>query len=60
MLFKEREAMKDYITMALTALIIVFVIYSIYWIGKVGSYKIFYESMVKQTVTQMVKSESLR
>lgn len=35
-------------------------IYGCYWIAKSASYTIFYESMVEQTVREMVKPEYLR
>lgn len=35
------------------------VVYGCYWIGKTVSYTIFYESMVEQTVREMVKPEFL-
>lgn len=39
---------------------VVFFIYSCYWVAKTVSYSIFYEDMVQQTITEMVKPESLR
>jgi hypothetical protein len=36
------------------------IIYWCYLIGKTLSYKIFYEEMVKKTIVQLVKPESLR
>lgn len=35
-------------------------IYGIYWVTKTGSYWLFYEDMVKQTVIEMVKPEALK
>jgi len=35
-------------------------IYGVYWIGKTLSYAIFYESMVRQTVLEMVKAGALK
>lgn len=35
-------------------------LYGCYWIAKTVSYTLFYESMVKQTVIEMVKQESLK
>jgi len=35
-------------------------IYGSYWLAKRGSYFLFYEDMVKQTISEMVKSEFLR
>ena len=34
--------------------------YGSYWIFKTVSYQLFYEKMVKQTITEMVKPETLR
>lgn len=42
------------------ALLAISVVYGCYWIGKSVSYAIFYESMVEQTVREMVKPEYLR
>ena len=52
--------MKSNILVTLTVLSICFVIYGFYWIGKHGSYVLFYEGMVQETVKEMVKSEYLR
>ena len=35
-------------------------LYGCYWVAKSMSYAIFYESMVEQTVREMVKPEYLR
>ena len=35
-------------------------IYGVYWIGKTISYKVFYEDMVRGTITEMVKPEALK
>ena len=46
-----------------TVIIIVIVCaitYGMYWIFKTVSYEIFYESMVKETVREMVKPEYLK
>ena len=36
-----------------------FIVYGCYWIVKNLSYTIFYEDMVKNTIVEMVKKESL-
>ena len=35
-------------------------IFGIYWVAKTVSYQIFYEDMVKQTISQMVKPEYIK
>lgn len=35
-------------------------IYGIYWLAKTVSYNLFYEDMVRQTITEMVKKDSLK
>jgi len=37
-----------------------FFIYGCYWLVKTGSYFFFYESMVQETITEMVKPEYLK
>jgi len=39
---------------------VIFILYGCYWVTKTISYSIFYEDMVKQTVVEMVKPESLK
>lgn len=41
-------------------LLAISVVYGCYWVAKSMSYAIFYESMVEQTVREMVKPEYLR
>lgn len=36
------------------------VIYGLYWVAKSASYVLFYESMVQQTVRELVKKEALK
>jgi len=36
------------------------ILYGSYWVAKTVSYSLFYEDMVKQTVIEMVRPESLR
>jgi hypothetical protein len=40
--------------------IICLIIYGFYWIVKTVTYTIFYEDMVKATITEMVKQVALR
>jgi len=40
--------------------ITVFMLYGCYWVIKTVSYKVFYSEMVRSTITEMVKPESLR
>ena len=35
-------------------------LYGAYWIAKTVSYNVFYEDMVQQTITEMVKPEYLK
>lgn len=35
-------------------------IYLMYWLGKSGSYFLFYEDMVQETIREMVKAGSLK
>lgn len=39
---------------------VLFFLYGCYWVAKAVSYTIFYEDMVKQTITEMVKQEALK
>ena len=41
-------------------LFICLTIYGCYWVVKTGSYFFFYEDMVQETITEMVKPESLK
>jgi hypothetical protein len=52
--------MKKIITPFLITAIILFCLYGMYWIFKTVSYVIFYESMVKNTIQEMVKEEYLK
>jgi len=36
------------------------IVYGFYWVIKTTSYKIFYESMVRSSIVEMVKPEALR
>jgi len=38
----------------------IFFIYGCYWVAKTVSYSVFYKNMVQQTITEMVKPESLK
>jgi len=49
------------IVFVIVAMILTFlIIYGGYWIIKKVSYSLFYEDMVKQTITEMVKPDSLK
>lgn len=37
-----------------------FVLYGSYWLAKHGSYALWYEDMVKETIREMVKPEYLK
>lgn len=50
-----------YLTKVIIAIILSFAVtYGIYWLFKTISYQIFYESMVKQTIIELVKPEYLK
>jgi len=51
--------MKNGLTFVVGAIISIAVIYGMYWVTKTVSYKVFYQSMVQDTVRQMVKPEYL-
>lgn len=42
------------------AIVLVVFIYVMYLVTKTGSYWLFYEDMVKETITELVKQESLK
>jgi hypothetical protein len=49
------------LTMVLTGILLwCLLIYGGYWICKHVSYAVFYEDMVKQTIVEMVKLDSLK
>lgn len=52
--------MKDIIVVIVSICAVILFIYGAYRIAKHGSYFFFYESMVRQTITEMVKEEALR
>lgn len=52
--------MKEILGGLLAIVVTVFFIWGTYWIVKTVSYNLFYESMVKQTVVEMVKKEALK
>jgi len=52
-------AMTNVVKWILAILIICVSIYGIYWLAKTGSYFFFYESMVQDTIREMVKPEYL-
>ena len=52
--------MKSTIMTVLGVILFCVVIYGMYWVFKTVSYSIFYESMVEQTIIEMVKPEYLK
>lgn len=49
------------ITSSIVGIVLTFaLIYFTYWVAKHGSYWLWYEDMVKQTITEMVKPEALK
>jgi len=44
----------------ITILIVLFLIWGIYWVFKTVSYELFYESMVENTIRELVKTGSLK
>lgn len=49
------------VSIAIIAIVVLFLfIYSCYWTAKTISYAIFYKSLVKQTVIEMVNIEALK
>ena len=52
--------MKNGIIYLLVTAFTLLLIYGTYWIAKTVSYSIFYESMVEDTIIEMVKQESLK
>lgn len=52
--------MKDWAQIIGGILLFGAVLYGSYWLAKTVSYTIFYESMVEQTVREMVKAASLK
>ncbi len=51
--------MKNIILGIVGVVAIVFTIWGMYWLVKTGSYFFFYESMVEDTIREMVKPEYL-
>lgn len=51
---------KGYVGLILVIVAVLVAIYGAYWIAKTVSYMIFYEDMVKATVREMVKKDSLK
>jgi hypothetical protein len=41
-------------------IVTILVLYCFYWVAKTVSYKIFYQDMVRATITEMVRPESLK
>lgn len=51
---------KQIIGGSIALMLFVVILWGCYFVVKTISYKLFYEDMVKQTITEMVKQESLR
>ncbi len=54
------KTIKDIAMVIGSILALCFIIYFSYWVVKTISYSVFYESMVEDTVREMVKPEYLR
>ena len=54
------KVLKEVVSLVLGITLALGIIYGCYWAAKTVSYSFFYEDMVQRTVTQMVKSESLK
>ena len=52
--------MKNIAFYAVTAVFIAVVLIGSYWLAKHGSYWLWYEDMVRETVREMVKAEALK
>ena len=52
--------MKEIAMWVVTAALIRAVLIGAYWLAKRGSYWLWYEDMVKETIQEMVKAEALR
>ena len=52
--------MKDIVIGIIGTITTLAVIYALYWIAKNGSYFFFYESMVQDTIRELVKSGALK
>ena len=52
--------MKNALVYLVGILLVIMVIYGGYWVVKKVSYSLFYESMVQETVRDMVKKEALK
>ncbi len=50
---------KNIIFATLGFIAVVLMIYSSYWVAKTVSYNLFYDDMVIETITEIVKSECL-
>jgi len=57
---KEKNGIKTVILTVAILVSMIFSIYGCYWIIKSVSYNVFYKDMVKATITEMVRPESLQ
>jgi len=51
---------KDFAMYAGGAILAVALVVGLYWLAKHGSYWLWYEDMVKETIQEMVKTEALK
>lgn len=56
---RRKLKMKDWIGIIAGILFVIAITYCLYWVAKTVSYSLFYEDMVMQTVTDMVKKSAL-
>jgi nitrogen fixation-related uncharacterized protein len=52
--------MKKFMLILLTIIIVCVFLYGMFWLAKNGSYFLWYEDMVKDTIREMVKAEALK
>ena len=57
---KEENKMAKFIGSAVAIIVFCAFIYGSYWVTKNGSYWFFYEDMVKSTIQEAVKQDSLK
>ena len=58
--YKKGGIMKNITAHLALIVVVIFLIYGVYWAGKTLTYSLFYESIVKQTIEEMVKENSLK
>lgn len=52
--------MKEVIQILVGIIVVVAAIWGLYWLAKTGSYFFFYESMVQDTIRELVKPGALK